>query len=218
MLGLLGPLLGLRKLAGDIARKVPGKVWAGLAVLALILGLIWWHGHSVDKARKAGEVAGRAAADAEWKGAVANWRAAARDWKRAHDSRAQTINAMLEKRHAEDIAANAAAADDLRLRGPGAARACAGSRSSAGLAGSPGRHVAATGPADAPPGRLPAPDRETDFAIVPWGWLVRQAEEKDNALAEARAWRTWHDEQGRLHRGAIDQLRRQWPEPKFGKE
>lgn len=200
----------LRTTALGILQSIPPRIWYALAIMALLFGVIWWHGSQVNAARKEGKQAGRAEVQAE----LELWKQAARDWKRATDSKSQTISILTGERYNEDLRRNAAVADDLRLRGPGKAAACHGSRRDTGVAGAAGGPESPAPSPDAPRGPVPAGD---GFAVVPWGWLVERAEDHDRLLAESKAWRSWYDGQRRVHEAAVAALRAKMPEPEFGK-
>jgi len=213
MLEGLALKLGLNILFGRIGnalKLVPSWAWKALAIMALLFGVVWWHGSQVNAAREEGKRAGRAEVQAE----LDLWKQTARDWKRATDSKSQTISILTGERYNEDLRRNSAFADDLRLRGPGKAAACHGSRRDTGVAVSTGGYEGSGSAPDAPRDPVPAGD---GFAIVPWGWLVQRAEDHDRLLAERNAWRTWYDGQRRAHEAAVAALRAKMPEPEFGK-
>ena len=205
----------LRASLGGLIKGLPRGVWYALAAALVLLGAWWWHAHAVSSARAAGEAAGRAAADKDWNAAFDTMKAAADQWKRNYQASSAQLARTIGERHVQEIATNAAAADDLRLRGPGKAAACRGPGGDPGLAARTGRSDPAGPPGDAAPGGVPAPDRPTDWAVVPWGWLVNEAEEKDALRSEVTGWRSWYDGQGRLHRDAVARLRGQFPEPQL---
>jgi hypothetical protein len=204
---------GLAKLLGKLLGSIPPRVVWALLAMAAIFGAVWWHNHAVEAARTEGVKAGRIAANGEWKDAFAKMRGAADDFRRAYEIRGGTITTLLGDRHAQNLADIAAHADDLRLRGPGAAAACPRSGGDPGLAGRPG---AQGGPAPQPDAPGPGVPPDQQFAIVPWGWLVRRGEEHDSLLDEVKTWRSWHDQQGALHAELIERLRRELPRPEFG--
>lgn len=201
----------LRATAMGILQSIPARIWYALAIMAVLFGLVWWHGSTVNAAREEGRLSGRAEVQTE----IDLWRQAAQDWKRATDHKTQTISILIGERYDQDLRRNAALADDLRLRGPGKAAACNGSGRDTGMAASSGEYLGPAAPADAPRDQVPAGDW---YAIVPWGWLVQRAEDHDRLLSESNAWRTWYDGQRRAHEAAIAALRAKMPEPEFGKE
>lgn len=220
-LGLTGLGLALWLVPGlrDFLRGLPWQVWAAIAALALIAGGLWWHGRAVAAAHDAAFAAGRAHEAARWQGAFATMQQASNQWKTNYETAAAALSTERRLRHAEDLGRIAAAADDLRLRGPGkaAAPACR-------PIADPGAGTAAGGPVigaaepDAPRPGMPAPDGPDQFALVPWGWLVQRAEEHDRLLSEALAWRAHDAEQRALLLDRRAELKRQIEEakPAFG--
>lgn len=204
----------LRATVGGFARSIPGWVWKAAAALLLLGGLYWWHSSAVSSAYDRGEVAGKAAEKKEWQVAFAAMKRAAYHWRdeaEAGSDRITELTGALHDQNRRDINARA---DDLRLRGPGKAAACGRPGADPSLSSSPGGQGSATSPADAPPDRVPAPDR---FAIVPWGWLVKSGEDHDELRNEVMTWRSWHDKQKAAHDAAVARLRSEFPEPEFGK-
>lgn len=106
--------------------------------------------------------------------------------KRQVDGLTMNISNLIRTKNDEENRRIAAAGNDLRVLGPGAA-ACP---RHASLPASPGGHGKAPAVAGAAGPLLPAPDS----AAVPWSWLVDRAEEHDELLAEVKAWRQWHDQ------------------------
>jgi hypothetical protein len=214
--GLIGGIVmlilrpALRSAAMGVARKVPAKVWLGLAGLLLIGALVWYHNHAVGKAYETGKQAERIVRDKYWQAEIASARDAAHNWKAAYDAKSTTVVLLRKRLYAEEISRNAALADDLRLRGPGKAGACPGRRIDPGLSGVPGGSIDPAPQPDAPGGPMPAGD---GYAIVPWGWLVNKAEEYDRLLAEVKAVRGRDDDLRALHNEMIKRLG--YPEPKL---
>ena len=206
---------GLREAAFLMLRGLPGWAWGALVGLALLGGVGWWHVHAVHAAFDQGKVAGIAASDAKWQGAFDQMQHASEIWRANYITISTALSDKLGARYAQDLRDNAAAADDLRLRGPGKAAACGRSIDHPGVPGS----AAGAGPApaapDAPRPKLPADD---GFAVVPWGWLVDRAREHDNLLAEVATRRAWYDQQKTLYDDQVAQLRTTFPEPAFGKD
>lgn len=200
--------------AGLIAffRTRIGTGLLGALALALVLAAaLHWFDGQLDQARRQG----RAAADAEWRGALADMRGAAQDWKAAYQFKAAEAATHRRIAHDQAVARNAAAADALRLSGPGAATA-AGCRSGgrAGTATTAGGPQSPAAAPDASAGPLPAADGPDQFAIVPWSWLTTRARDLDTLIDEVTAWRTWYPEQADLLRRAKLEL----PQPELREE
>lgn len=160
--------------------SVPRWLWIALAVVLAIGGLAWWHFDAVGDAREEGHRAGvaeeraRATAQAiEWKGRI--------------DGLTVRFAAKLRKSNDEKLAANARAADDLRLRGPGRA-ACPGVAGGASAAGGP---VSADRPGDAAMAEVP--ERiGIDLIALPFAPTVDFGEQHDAFRIEAMSWREWY--------------------------
>lgn len=91
------------------------------------------------------------------------------------------IAAELRRKHDEETRRIAAGANDLRVSGPGRARATCPSAPASG-------HPAPGGTGNAPGPEMPS----GDSATVPWQWLVSRAESADLNRSEVIAWREWH--------------------------
>lgn len=168
--GLGAKLLGVKKKLAS----VPWQVWA---VIALVIaggvgGCIAKNKHQAA-VKEFGDQRyneGRASRDAEIK--------AAQDAKAEADRKLAA--ALREKANAEN-ARIATRANDLRLRGPGAATCTNPPAARTGTSG----HNAAPAEPNAPGLGVPT----EQWAAVPWGWLVKRGEEHDKCLVEAGAWR-----------------------------
>jgi hypothetical protein len=163
-------------------KGLPRWVYIALAVAALIGAGVFFHGRAVkrtfDNGFKAGVLANeKSHADAEAKLA----------------SKQAAITAPIRKQNDETNARIAGDADDLRLRGPGKARASCQPSAAAGQPGAAGHELP-----DAAGSGAAAADGLSDFAAVPWGWLVGRAEQADLDRAEVLAWRTWYARQAEL--------------------
>lgn len=180
-----------------------------LALVLLAWAAISWFDGKIDDARREG----RAAADAQWRVAISAANDAARQWKTAYEFKAAEAAIRRRSAHEADLARNAAAADDLRLRGPGRAAAprCGPvDRARAGTAA--GGSAATAARPDAPASPLPPADGPDQFAIVPWSWLTGRARDFDDLRDEVITWRTWYLEQADLLRKEKLEL----PEPQLG--
>lgn len=192
------------------ARSRLGMGLIGALALALLAwAAISWFDGQLDQARREG----RAAADTEWRVAISAANEAARQWKTAYEFKAAEVATYRRSAHEKALARNAAAADDLRLHGPG--RAAAGDCKSIDRAGygtaTGGPAATAARPHD-PASPLPPADGPDQFAIVPWIWLTGRARDFDDLRDEVITWRTWYPEQADLLRKAKLEL----PEPKLG--
>lgn len=168
--------LSARALGGSIfgaLKLVPRWLWILLAVALASRFAANWHAGKVEALDRA----------AYGRGVTDTVAAAARlQAERARLDAA--IAAELRSKNDEESRRIAAAAERLRLRGPGKA-ACP---DPARLPGGAGRHGAPGGAADAAGPDLPADQR----AAVPWPWLVDRAESHDALRAEVLNWREWH--------------------------
>jgi len=91
------------------------------------------------------------------------------------------IAAELRRKHDEETRRIAGVADDLRVSGPGRARASCPPAAASG-------HNPSGGAGDAARPGLPP----ENGATVPWDWLVNRSETADLNRAEVLAWREWH--------------------------
>ncbi len=214
--GLLGGIVmlvlrpALRGAAGGFLKGIPPKVWAAIAAVALLGGGVWWVNHKIDAAYDRGRAEMKIERDAAWQGAFDLMKQTSEKWKAGFEAKARALADEERKHHEQDLRRNAAVADDLRLRGPGAATAprCR-------PIGDPGPGTAASGAVSAPAGPdAPGPDVPADGgqAIVPWGWLVQRAQEHDDLLSEVSTWRRWYPRQA----DALRQAKRELPSPEFG--
>lgn len=101
---------------------------------------------------------------------------------RKASERANQISKELKARTDEENRRIAGDADSLRVSGPGKATC----RPVTGPSGQP---KAGSGKPDAAGSEMPP----ADGAAVPWGWLVKRAEQADLNRAEVLAWREWYD-------------------------
>lgn len=164
-------LLGVRKKLAS----VPWQVWVGLAIIAaLVIGVIV-HGNKVEAFGKeqydAGYADGTADRDAEIK--------ALQDAKAEAERK---LAEVLRRKVNEENARIDARGDALRLSGPGKAASCPNPPAASPGAGG---HNEATAEADDARAGVPS----EQWASVPWGWLVKKAEDHDKCLIEAGAWR-----------------------------
>ena len=148
--------------------------------------------------------------DEQYNVAVVKAKAEAQLWKERYEKSAADLTALRSETHAQNLRDIAADADDLRLRGPGAAAgSCAGSSDRPRSASTSGGSESTPAPADAPVAPLPA---EQPLAVVPWGDLVRRAEEHDALRDEALTWRTWYLDNA----AALAKAKSELPTPNLG--
>lgn len=187
---------GLRLAISGIIAAIPPKVWIGLAALAVAGGAVWWVSNQIDGARAEGYAQGGKDREAQWASAFSEMQRKAGIYKAGFEQVSREQAAALWSKTDETLRRNSAAADDLRLRGPGAAAApVCRSGDGAPDRGAADRPGASRGPGDAP--LAPVPDNEA-LAIVPWLQLTRFAEEHDRTRAELDATLEHIDGQNRL--------------------
>jgi hypothetical protein len=162
-------LLGVRAFLA----RVPWQVWVAIALAIAVWRGIAWHKDAVTDAARAGVKAGYKMASDEF---AERFRVIA--------IKADATAAMIRKATDEKAHTISADADALRMRGPGAARCTNPPRAPA-----PGRSDAPGGGADAPAAGVLG----SDWAAVPWQWLVAGAEICDLNRNEVVAWREWHN-------------------------
>lgn len=184
MFAFLAPLLlrfagvgNLFKSGSAQLAKVPPQVWQALAVLGYALALYATHQRAVHDH----DTAIIAANNAQWQTRLNAAHSDALAWKAKADQQAMTIAQNERTKHEEDIRLNAAAADALLLRGPGAASAAhCGQVNHPGTPAAPDRHDQAAPQAGAPATQVPS----GDWALVPWNWLVGVLHEHDDLLSD----------------------------------
>lgn len=219
-LGLGGAALALRIFApgvwamlSGIAQAISPKVWLVIAALAALGGAWWWHNSTVKAAYNKGYAQASVERDAAWRGAFDKMNAAAQAWRDNFEQRGAQIAAEIGARNAQELRANAARADALRVRGPGRAAACLNPGGAAGLLSASGGHDQTAGDADA--GMAGLPD-ETPMAILPWPDLIQRSEDADADRAEVKAWREWYARTKDEWEEYRAKLKRELPTPKFG--
>lgn len=216
--GLVGGLAllvlrpALRDTAFGLLRSIPPRMIWAIAAMAAIFGAVLWHNHTVTRAYERGKAAGGAVRDTAWKAAFDEMHRGALLWKRNYEAEAARRTQLERQIHVQNLSRNSAAAGDLRLRGPGRAAACRGPGLGAGISARTGGHDSPVAPGDAPGTPLPAGD---GFAVVPWGWIVERAKERDDLLSEALTWRSWYYDQQRLRNELIKKYERDFPKPAF---
>jgi hypothetical protein len=175
-MGLGAILSGARAFLG----KISPRTWLiiGCAVAAFIGFLA--HQHYAHKALAAAEQRGEATA-------YANVEKQARALEAKANAVSQKIAADLKEKNREENARVAAAADAIRLRGPGAARCSGPAFIPAAASGS--QHPAAK--AGTAVDQLPD-QAGIDLIGLPFAGAVTGAEDHDALLNEAQSWRTWY--------------------------
>ncbi|MBH0113250.1 hypothetical protein I5E68_09860 [Novosphingobium sp. YJ-S2-02] len=208
MLAALAARFGLSLLMSRlrmIVGRVPASLWIVLAVVLIGTAGVILHRREVAAHYKTAYEAGRTAERALWERRLADARDEGERWRSDYEAAAAKLTTQIGENHALETRLAAALADDLRVQGPGRAGVCPGPAAAAG-----GSRTA-DGPADAPLAPLPP---EQPLAIVPWGDLVRYAEQADLARAEAVTWRTWY----LANVEALRKARLDAPSPLFGNE
>lgn len=203
---------GLRLAVSGIIAAIPPRILLALGAAVLLGGAFWLHQARAAGQIKAARAAGYAAGVAEMKQSFDTLHGAVLTWKQAHQNTAAALSDANRRRFDEDLRANAARADDLRLRGPGRASAAdcrPGSR--AGLAAAAGGPQPVGGRADGPVAPVP-PDEP--LALVPWADFVARSEDADADRSEALTWRNWYQEQVK----ALNAAKRELPKPDLGGE
>jgi hypothetical protein len=162
------------------------KLAGGLLALLAIAGLIAWHNHAVSAAYARGK-----ADEAE------HVKAKALEIKSAADAMSSNISSLIRSTTDAENNHIHAAADALRLRGPGRA----GCTSSSSVPTAPGGSEPASGATSPPLARVPYPEGEQLIGL-PFAPTIGLAEQNDLNRAEALAWRDWWKKQNEA-----------WPKP-----
>lgn len=205
---------GLLAVIGGVLKAIPPKVWLALAALAFVCGLLWWHNHEVKAAYNRGYATATVERDAKWSASFDTMHGAAQTYAAAFNQQSATLSNQIGARHATELRAIAARADDLRLRGPGRAAACARPGAVAGLSPATGGREPSGGTVD--DGVAGLPD-ETPMAIVPWPDLIQRGEDADANRAEVIAWRERDAALRKLWDDYRAKLKRDLPTPEFGR-
>lgn len=169
------------KLTGisGVLKKVPPKVWYGLALAAALLVGFLWHQHAAHKALKAQYTAGYAQAGKD---------IAAHALKLKAKIDAMTVKIAADERSKNDAENRriSAAADALRLRGPGKAGCTLRSEPAAAAGG----HEPSGRASDVAVAGLPDPTG-IDLIGVPFDDAVDFGKSHDAWRAEALSWRSF---------------------------
>jgi hypothetical protein len=165
---------------GAFLKSIPAGVWKVVAIVAAVVGLFLLHQH----------IAHKAIAAAEKRGSDAAYTHVAEQAQKL-TSRANALNGKLAKafqeKNREENSRIARAADDLRLRGPGAARCTAFPGLSAAARGSQSSDRSG----DASVAGLRNEER-TDLIALPFAPTIDFGEQHDGFRAEAISWRGWY--------------------------
>ena len=186
-MGIFAIIWGGMKVFGlgalEFFKKIPWQGWLALAAAFVIGWHLWGDRSRLREARKEADKAGysRAMFEVEARALRIEAKVKALD---------KSITTEIRNRNNEEARHIATTADNLRVRGPGAAR-CNVGPAVPGSAG--GRNPADRG-ANATPAGVPV---EVGVAAVPWNWLVDRAEKCDVDRAEVISWREWHDKWGK---------------------
>lgn len=184
--------LGLKLLFGrmwtnakDAIAAIPpkAKLWILAAIAAIALFFV--HQHFAHRALKAADQGGYDRARAEDAKALVELRNRAATAER----NARTISQEIRSRTDEDARISHAAADDLRLRGAGAA-SCGRIRDPA-VPAAAGGHQPVGGTADAPLGQVPDAGGP-ELIALPFNDTVAFADDHDQLLIEVKGWRDWY--------------------------
>lgn len=167
-------------------KRVPGKVWVALAIIAALVAAFFVHQHIAGERLQARYNAGYAQGRLDATKAQIAAQAKA-------DAAAKAINTTIRKKTDEEDRHIARDADDLRVRGPGKA-ACPGVAAPRRPASG---HVAVGGAPDAAVGQVPG-GGGVDLIAVPFADLIDFAEHADRNRAEVNAWRESDRKQGEL--------------------
>jgi multidrug efflux pump subunit AcrA (membrane-fusion protein) len=184
--------IGLSAISGPVGAffgSVPKWCWIALAgAVALAGGLLWHHSAAVrhDDAVRAQQKAADESAFAKQAAAVARQAASIR---KQTEQLLSAISQVERNRNAQANRATVAAADDLRLRGPG--KASCGPLDYSGVPASPGGHDATIGKTNAPVAAVPDPQR-VELIALPFAGTVNAAEVCDMNRNENATWRDWY--------------------------
>jgi hypothetical protein len=191
----LGAWLGESALMTSPAGPIIKMFWKPLLGALLVVVLFSLHQCEVRKFKS------KVTADvnAGWQKRLDAEHAAALTWKHKFDQSQAAMALAIRTRHEDTLRADAALADAIKLRGPGAARCGQGTYSSA--AAGAGRHVAGSRQADAPVVGLPDQER-VDLIGLPFTGTVNGFQRCDANLSEVKSWHEWYD-----------QLVKSWPKP-----
>lgn len=190
--------------AGGLFKAMPRWGWVALAVVALLIVGTIWHGRKEAAHDKALTAQVTAQVNAAWTKRFDHMLAQADDVRRRAEAASAKISTKWKEHNDAQIRDHAAVAGDLRLRGPGRA-AFAGCRpvDHPGLSSPASEPGGPAGAGSAAAGQMPAGDRlaglpggaRDAFAVVPWSWLVDQAQRADDSRSEVITWRNWYADQ-----------------------
>lgn len=179
----------------DFLKAIPREVWIALIVVIALVLAVWWHNSHADAQLKLAYEQGVADRDKELDDALALMEEDAKAWKEKYETASNALAVTERALHDQTLRSNAARADALRLRGPGASQACRGSDNPSGLSSRTSSNGTAAQQSDADGSGVLADDRAT----VPWPWLVARAESCDADRDEVIRWRNWYPAQKKLY-------------------
>jgi hypothetical protein len=161
------------------------RFWKPLAIVAAAVALFLLHQHFVHKFRDkvVNDVnkAWQTKLDAEHAAAVA--------WKHKYDLSNAAMAQEIRKRHEETLRSDAVLANDLRVRGPGAAR-CGQGDHPITTAGAGGRD-AGRGQAGAAVAAVPDQER-VDLIGLPFTGTINAGQQCDGNRSEVISWREFY--------------------------
>lgn len=181
--------------AKDFVKAIPREVWIGLAVVIALVAAVWWHNSHADAQLKLAYEQGFADRDKQLDEALTAMKDEAKAWKEKYETASTALATTERALHDQTLRSNAARADALRVRGPGAAQACRGSSDSSGLPTAAGNGGATDQQSNVEGRGVPA----DQWATVPWSWLVTRAESCDADRDEVQRWRNWYPAQKKLY-------------------
>ncbi len=154
--------------------RVPKQVWLALAVVALLVLGVLWHGHAIKKHDKAIRIAVTAEINAKTQKLIDGL-----------NSKNAQLTADLRRKSDETVRTIIHDAGTVRLSGPGKAQ-CRASLPIAASGSQPTRGAGGTAVAEVPPGQ------GLDLIGLPFAPTVDFSEQADLNRAETLAWREWY--------------------------
>lgn len=186
--GLLARASGISSAAGAALKRIPPKAWYALAIGVALAAAFFIHQHLAHKAIAAAKLEQKQADDAATAEFLAAAHADALEWKSRAEQKGAAIATSERTQHEQDLSSNAALADALQLRGPGAAASHCGPDDRSGSAAGAGGHVDASSGAGATVAPVPDPER-VDIIALPFDPTVALTLEHDDLLSEVKRWR-----------------------------
>lgn len=190
--------------AKNFVKAVPREVWIGLAVVITLVAAVWWHNSHAEAQLKLAYEQGFADRDKQLDEALIAMEDEAEAWKEKYETASTALAATERALHDQTLRSNAARADALRVRGPGAAKACPRPSDSSGLPTAAGDGGTTDQQPNAEGRGMPA----DQWATVPWAWLVTRAETCDADRDEVIRWRNWYPAQKELYDNSVSDLQK----------